>query len=198
MILKVLIGCEESQAVCKEFRALGHEAFSCDLLPCSGGYPEWHLQMDVFEAIKLKEWDLAIFHPPCQYMAVSGARWMYNKDGTINQERKKNQDDALDFVRRLMNCGIPHIAIENPISVISTKIRKPDQIIHPWMFGHGERKATSLWLKDLPLLEPTDIVEGREQRIWKLPPSADRAKLRSKTFSGIAKAMAKQYSEYII
>lgn len=156
--LKILIGCEESQAICKEFRELGFEAFSCDLLPCSGDYPEWHLQMDIFEAIKLANWKFAIFHPPCQYMAISGARWMYNKDGSINQERKENQEKALDFVRKLMDAPIDSILIENPCSVISSRIRKPDQIIQPWFFGDKAFKATHLWLKNLPKLVPTNIL----------------------------------------
>lgn len=205
-ILKVLIGCEESQAICKEFRALGHEAYSCDLLPCSGGHPEWHLQMDVFEAIKFQKWDLLIGHPPCTFIAVSGARWMYNKDGSINQERKRNQDEALDFVRALMSVDIEHIAIENPISVISSAIRKPDQIIEPWQFGHPEKKKTCLWLKNLPPLRPTNNVydemiqlpKNRQSVIHYMSSSADRGKLRSKTYKGIAEAIAQQWSEYVL
>lgn len=201
----VLIGCEESQTICKEFRALGIEAYSCDLLPCSGGHPEWHLQMDVFEAIKLKKWDLGIFHPPCIFLSVSGARWLYNKDGSINEERRKNQEESLDFVRRLMAADIPHIAIENPISVISSRIRKPDQIINPWQFGHLENKKTCLWLKNLPLLKPTDNVKVKmiglpkkeTDKIHYASPGADRSRLRSITYRGIAKAIAQQWSEFI-
>jgi site-specific DNA-cytosine methylase len=185
--LKVLLACEESQAVCIEFRKLGHEAYSCDILPCSGGHPEWHLQMDVFEAIKLKDWDMMIAFPPCTDLAVSGAKWF--------DEKRKNgsQQKSIEFFMNLVNAPIDKIAIENPIGIMSTIYRKPDQIIQPWMFGHGETKATCLWLKNLPKLIPTNIVEGREGKIWKMPPSKNRAKLRSKTYSGIAKAMATQW-----
>ena len=132
--MKVLIACEESQAITKQFRKLGHEAYSCDLLPCSGGYPEWHYKQDVFQVIN-KGWDLMIAHPPCTYLALSGNRWLYNKDGSKNEKRYKNQKESLDFVRALMAAPIKRIAIENPLSVISSKIRKPDQIVQPWMFG---------------------------------------------------------------
>ena len=210
--MKVLVACEESQAVTKELRKLDHEAFSCDLLPCSGGYPKWHYQQDVFEVID-KGWDMMIAHPPCTFLAVSGARWLYNKDGSKNEERWKNQAEALDFVQRLMDAPIDKIAIENPISVISSNIRKPEQIIQPWMFGDKAQKSTCLWLKNLPLLEPTDIVEKGEfiefiskkgvkkkQPKWyfdalknaKTP--EERRTLRSKTFKGIAEAMAKQWT----
>ena len=210
--MKILVACEESQAVTKELRKLGHEAFSCDLLPCSGGYPEWHYQQDVFEVID-KGWDMMIAHPPCTFLAVSGARWLYNKDGSKNEERWKNQAEALDFVQRLMDAPIDKIAIENPISVISSNIRKPEQIIQPCMFGDKAQKSTCLWLKNLPLLEPTDIVEKGEfiefiskkgvkkkQPKWyfdalknaKTP--EERRTLRSKTFKGIAEAMAKQWT----
>jgi hypothetical protein len=210
--MKILVACEESQAVTKELRKLGHEAFSCDLMPCSGGYPGWHYQQDVFEVIN-KGWDMMIAHPPCTFLAVSGARWLYNKDGSKNEERWKNQAEALDFVQRLMDAPIHKIAIENPISVISSNIRKPEQIIQPWMFGDKAQKSTCLWLKNLPLLEPTDIVEKGEfiefiskkgvkkkQPKWyfdalknaKTP--AERRTLRSKTFKGIAEAMAKQWT----
>ncbi len=202
-MFKILIGCEESQTICKAFRKLGAEAYSCDLLPCSGGYPEWHLQMDVFEAIKLKKWDLAVFHPPCTLLAVSGARWLYNKDGSINHERKKAQDEALDFVQKLMDADIPHIVIENPISIISSRIRKPDQIINPSQFGHLENKKTCLWLKNLPGLVPTNNVtelmknlpKRETSRIHYMPPGPDRARLRSVTYQGIADAIASQYME---
>ena len=210
--MRILVACEESQAVTKELRKLGHEAFSCDLLPCSGGYPEWHYQQDVFEVIE-KGWDMMIAHPPCTFLAVSGARWLYNKDGSKNQERWNNQAEALDFVQRLMDAPIDKIAIENPISVISSQIRKPEQIIQPWMFGDKAQKSTCLWLKNLPKLEPTNIVEKGEfiefiskkgvkkkQPKWyfdalkqaKTP--EERRTLRSKTFKGIAEAMAKQWT----
>jgi len=203
--MKVLIGCEESQAICKAFRALGFEAYSCDLDPCSGERPEWHLQMDVFEAIKLHDWTLGIFHPTCQYLSVSGARWMYNKDGSINQDRKDKQDKALSFVQRLMDADIPHIAIENPISVISSKIRKPDQIIQPWMHGHPETKSTCLWLKNLPTLVPTNNVKAEMEKLPKkeqskihyMSPGPERARLRSKTFEGVARACAEQWSTFL-
>lgn len=215
--MKVLIACEESQAVTKEFRALGHEAFSCDLLPCSGGHPEWHYQQDVFEVID-KGWDLMIAHPPCTFLAVSGARWLYNKDGTPNEERFYNQKQALDFVQMLMNAKIDKIAIENPISVISSAIRKPDQIIQPYMFGDSASKSTCLWLKNLPKLEPTNIVSKGEffewvdkktgiikkQAMWyyqalqKAKSAEERRTLRSKTFKGIAEAMASQWGGNIL
>jgi hypothetical protein len=159
--MRILVACEESQAITKELRNLGHEAFSCDLLPCSGGYPEWHFQQDVLEVIE-KGWDMMIAHPPCTFLAVSGARWMYNKDGSVDQERLKNQKEGLDFVQKLMDAPIEKIAIENPISVISSQIRKPDQIVQPWMFGDKAQKSTCLWLKNLPKLEPTDIVDKGE------------------------------------
>jgi hypothetical protein len=212
--MKVLIACEESQAVTKAFRELGHEAYSCDILPCSGGHPEWHYQQDVFEIIN-KGWDLMIAHPPCTYLAVSGARWLYNKDGTINQERYNNQVQALKFVTDLMEANIPKIAIENPISIISSNIRKPDQIIQPYWFGDAASKSTCLWLKNLPKLEPTNIVskgsffefkdrktgKNKKQPMWyyealqqaKTP--AERRTLRSKTFKGIAEAMATQWTK---
>jgi len=212
--MKILVACEESQTITKELRKLGHEAFSCDLLPCSGGEPEWHYQQDVFEVID-KGWDMMIAHPPCTFLAVSGARWLYNKDGSKNKERWKNQSEALDFVQRLMDAPIDKIAIENPISVISSNIRKPDQIIQPWMFGEKAQKSTCLWLKNLPLLKATDIVEKGEfveftskkgvkkkQPKWyfdalknaKTP--EERRTLRSKTFKGVAKAMAKQWGNF--
>lgn len=180
----ILVGCEESQEVCKAFRAKGHEAYSCDLLPCSGGHPEWHLQMDIFEAINSREYDLKIGFPPCTDLAVSGARWF--------EEKRKNgsQQKSIDFFLRIASC---FDVLENPIGIMSTIYRKPDQIIQPWQFGHGETKSTCLWLNGLPKLIPTNIVSGREQRIWKLPPSENRSKLRSKTFPGIAKAMADQW-----
>jgi len=210
--MKILVACEESQAVTKELRKLGHEAFSCDLLACSGGHPEWHFKQDVFEVIK-QGWDMMIAHPPCTFLAVSGARWLYNKDGSKNIKRYKNQAEALDFVQKLMDAPINKIAIENPISVISSNIRKPDQIIQPWMFGDKAQKSTCLWLKNLPKLEPTDIVDKGEfiefiskkgvkkkQPKWyfdalkdaKTP--AERRTLRSKTFKGIAEAMATQWT----
>lgn len=181
--MRVLVGCEFSGVVRNAFRNRGHEAWSCDLLPSDDNSP-FHIQGDVL-AVLNKGWDLAIFHPPCTHLAVSGARWF--------KDKIQEQKEALDFVRLLLNAPVPRIALENPISIISSKIRKPDQIIQPWQFGHGETKATCLWLKNLPKLEPTNIVEGREARVHKLPPSEDRWKLRSITYRGIAEAMADQW-----
>jgi hypothetical protein len=190
--IKILIGCEESQAVCIAFRELGFEAYSCDLLPCSGGHPEWHIQDDVLRHLK-DGWDLMIAFPPCTDLAVSGARWFTDKIKNGQQRR------SIEFFLRLWEQDqIEKIAIENPIGIMSTWLRKPDQIIQPWMFGHGETKATCLWLKNLPKLRPTYIVDGREQRVWKMAPSEERSKLRSKTFPGIAAAMATQWGEYIL
>jgi site-specific DNA-cytosine methylase len=184
--MKCLIACEESQEVTKAFRALGHEAWSCDLQDCSGGHPEWHIKDDVLKVLS-HGWDMMIAFPPCTDLAVSGARWFKEKRETGDQQR------SINFFLQLALCGIERVAIENPIGIMSTHFRKPDQIIQPWQFGHGETKATCLWLRNLPILEPMEIVEGREQRIWKMPPSKDRAKNRSKTFPGIAKAMAEQW-----
>ena len=184
--MKVLIACEYSGRVRDAFIALGHDAISCDLLPTDSPGP--HYQGDVFDIIN-DGFDLMIAHPPCTHLAVSGARHFEakRKDG--------RQAAALDFVQRLMNADIPRIALENPVSIISSKIRKPDQIIQPWQFGHGETKSTCLWLKGLRLLKPTDIVTGRDDRIHKMPPSPDRWKLRSTTYQGIANAMAAQWGE---
>lgn len=197
--LSILVGCEESQAVCIELRKLGHYAFSCDLQKCSGGHPEWHLQMDVFEAIKLQTWNMAIFFPTCTYLTISANKWYKDqpplKSGAlVGEERRRARIEAIDFFMKLYNCGIQKIAIENPIGVMSTEFRKPDQVLQPWMFGHGETKATCLWLKNLPKLKPTNIVSGREQRLHFLSKTPDRAKLRSKTYPGIAKAMAIQWT----
>lgn len=180
--MRVLIACEYSGTVRDAFIGNGHDAMSCDLLPTDKNGP--HYQGSVFDIIN-DGWDLMVAHPPCTHLAVSGARWFKDK---VNE-----QQQALDFVRKLMECDIPKICIENPISIISSRIRKPDQIIQPWMFGHGETKATCLWLKNLPLLTPTNIVEGREPKVHLLPPSPDRWKIRSKTYDGIAKAMAEQW-----
>ena len=181
--MKVLVGCEYSGIVRDAFLALGHEALSCDLLPSERHGP--HYQGDVRDILS-DGWDIAIFHPPCTHLAVNGARWFKYK--------RQEQAEAPDFVRLLMSADIPRIAIENPVSVISSHIRKPDQIIQPWQFGHGETKATCLWLKSLPLLRPTQIVDGRAARIHHMPPSPERWKERSRTYEGIAKAMAAQWS----
>lgn len=185
--MRILVACEESQAVCKEMRRLGHEAYSCDIIPCSGGHPEWHLQVDALELLKMK-WDMIIAFPPCTNLAVSGARYFREKQADGRQQA------SVEFFMQFANADCKRIAIENPIGIMSTRYRKPDQIIQPWQFGHGETKATCLWLKGLPKLQPTDIVEGREQRVWKMPPSPERAKLRSKTYLGVARAMAEQWA----
>ena len=204
-ILNVLVGCEESQAIAIEMNNLGHIAHSCDLVECSGGHPEFHIQDDIFHVLHSSRYsislDLFIAHPPCTYLSNSGVRWLYNKDGSRNEERWRKMEDAALFFKALLNVNCDHIAIENPImhkhamEIIGVK---QSQIIQPWQYGHGETKATCLWLKGLPNLVPTDIVDGREQKMWKLPPSADRQKLRSKTYPGIARAIANQYTEYVL
>jgi len=180
--MKVLVACEFSGTVRDAFIRMGHDAFSCDLMDSETDGP--HLKGDVMDIID-NGWDLMIAHPPCTHLAVSGARWF--------KEKQTEQLEALEFVRRLLDAPIPMIALENPISIISSRIRKPDQIIQPWMFGHGETKATCLWLKGLPNLTPTNVVDGRENRIHKMPPSENRWKERSRTFKGIADAMALQW-----
>jgi hypothetical protein len=187
---KVLIACEESQAVCIEFRKLGIESYSCDIIESSGGHPEWHIQDDVLKHL-YNNWDLVIAFPPCTHLAVSGAKW-------FEQKRKDGrQKQGIDFFMQFTNYT-GKIAIENPIGIMSNIWRKPDQIIQPWMFGHPESKATCLWLNGLPPLYPTEIVSGREQKVWRMAPGPDRAKLRSKTYPGIAKAMANQWGNYIL
>lgn len=180
--MKVLVACEYSGVVRDAFIRAGHDALSCDLLPTDAPGP--HYRGDVRDILG-NGWDLMIAHPPCTHLAVSGARWF--------QEKQQEQAEALEFVRLLLNAPIHRIALENPVSIISSRIRKPTQIIQPWQFGHGETKATCLWLKNLPKLQPTDIVAGRESRIHKLPPSPDRWKIRSMTYPGIAEAMATQW-----
>ena len=205
--MKILVGCEESQAVTKELRKLGHEAYSCDILPCSGEFPEYHIQGDITEQLN-KGWDMLIAFPPCTDLAVSGARHFPQKiaDG--------RQQQGIDFFMAMINAPIPKIAVENPIGIMSTKYRKPDQIIHPWMFGDKASKSTCLWLKGLPKLVPTDIVDKGEfieftskkgvkkrQAKWyfdalkNAKTNAERSTLRSKTFQGIAKAMATQWTK---
>ena len=180
--MRVLVACEYSGAVRDAFIRAGHDAISCDLLPTDVLGP--HYQGNVLDVIG-DGWDLMIAHPPCTHLAVSGARWF--------KEKQKEQAEALDFVRLLLAAPVPSIALENPVSIISSRIRKPDQVVQPWQFGHGETKATCLWLKNLPLLKPTNIVDGREARIHRMPPSPDRWKERSKTYVGIAAAMAEQW-----
>jgi len=234
--MNILIACEESQAVCKTFRDLGHNAYSCDILPCSGGHPEWHYNFDVFEVIANNggvlqngeehfldgKWDLMIAHPPCTFLSVSGARWFYHPEdkGKPVEERrphprfpnrKQEKQDAIDFFMKIANADIERIAIENPIGAISTNWRKPDQIVQPYMFGDEASKATCLWLKNLPLLTPTKIV-GKGERVVlssgrSLPKwysdsfhtsisTEERRTLRSKTFQGLADAMADQWSKF--
>jgi site-specific DNA-cytosine methylase len=180
--MRVLIACEYSGTVRDAFIARGHDAMSCDLLPSERPGP--HHQGDVFDIIR-DGWDLMIAHPPCTHLAVSGARWW--------KDKLDEQAEALWFVAQLMGAPIPRIAIENPVSKISTAIRKPDQIVQPWQFGHGETKATCLWLRGLPKLVPTQVVGGREARIHKMSPGPDRWKERSRTYQGIADAMASQW-----
>lgn len=233
--MKILVACEESQAITKELRALGHDAYSCDLLPCSGGHPEWHFNYDVFQVIEENggtlqngnvvndglDWELMIAHPPCTFLAVSGARWYYHPDdsGMPTSERRphprfpnraKDREEAVEFFIKLCEAPIDKIAVENPVGIISTRYRKPNQTVHPWMFGDEASKATCLWLKNLPLLEPTNIV-GKGERVTlksgkSLPKwysdaltnsktAAERRTLRSKTFKGMAQAMALQWTK---
>lgn len=183
--MRVLVACEYSGRVRDAFIAAGHYAMSCDLLPSESGTQHHH--HGPVEDVILDGWDLMVAHPPCTHLAVSGARHFKRK------AEQGLQDEALAFVRMLMAAPIDRIAIENPVSVISSRIRQPDQIIHPWQFGHGETKATCLWLKNLPRLKPTHVVAGRESRVWKMPPGPERWKERSRTYEGIAHAMAAQW-----
>ncbi len=233
--LNILVACEESQAVTKELRNLGHNAYSCDLLKCSGGKPQWHFNMDVFKVIKNKggmlqngksvtingDWDMMIAHPPCTFLAVSGAKWYYDpadKDKPVEERRPhprfpnrvKEREEAVKFFKRLWNVKIPKIAIENPVGIMSTRLCKPTQIVQPWMFGDEATKTTCLWLKGLPLLTETDKVGKGERRFFKsgksqpmwysnalttAKSSEERRTLRSKTFLGMAKAMAEQWTK---
>lgn len=197
--MAILVACEESQAVTKEFRSMGLEAYSCDIEPCSGGHPEWHLQEDVIPLLS-QTWDMIIAFPPCTHLASSGATY-------FEQKRKDGrQQQGIDFFMQFVNADCPKIAIENPIGIMSTKYRKPDQIIQPWMFGHPWTKSTCLWLKGLPRLTETD---NKKEEMKSLPkkitspilamsPSEDRAKMRSKTYPGIAKAMAQQWGQNLL
>lgn len=205
--MNILVACEESQAVTIELRLLGHNAYSCDILPCSGGHPEWHIFGDVLNVLNGNavfrtqdgkihcidgQWDMLICFPPCTDLASSGARWFKEKQANGRQQR------SIEFFMRFVNAPCERIAIENPIGIMSTQYRKPDQIIQPWQFGHGETKATCLWLKGLSQLQPTKIVPGRKPRIHHMPPSKDRSILRSKTYPGIAKAMAEQWAGKVV
>jgi len=227
--MRVLIGCEESGVVRRAFRALGHEAWSCDILPARDGSPH-HLQVDLKEVLWgglvpaegdfSGGWDLAIFHPPCTRLTVAGARWQTDhwvrKNGCKSEHKgsqpgfrmtkcgngcrwhdgvknRAMQAEAVEFFRMCLDAQIPRVAVENPVGVISSIIRPPDQYIQPWQFGHGEQKKTGLWLRNLPLLKPTKIVSGREQRVWKMAPGPNRERDRSETYAGIAAAMAEQW-----
>lgn len=199
--MRVLVACEESQIVTNEFRKLGHEAFSCDIIPTSGSHPEWHLQQDVIPLLNEK-WDMIIAFPPCTHIAVSGAAW-------FEQKRKDSrQQQGIDFFMLFVNLECEKVCIENPVGIMSTQWRKPDQIIQPWMFGDPYEKKTCLWLKGLPRLKISNAVTPKPRKkfkggktmpewyadAWKMPPK-ERAKLRSKTFPGIAKAMAEQWGK---
>lgn len=202
--MMILIACEESQRVCTSFRNYGFEAFSCDIQECSGNHKEWHIKADVTSLLNgdtyftvsdgteyyVNEWDCVIAFPPCTDLAVSGAKY-------FDEKRKDGrQQKSIEFFLQFTKLKCPW-SIENPVGIMSTYYRKPDQIIQPWQFGHGETKKTCLWLNKLPALKPTLIVEGREQRIWKMPPSENRAKERSKTYWGIAEAMGRQWGDYL-
>ena len=205
--MKILVACEKSQAVTIELRKLGHEAYSCDIEPCSGGHPEWHLQQDVIPLLKEK-WDMIIAFPPCTYLTVTGNRWFnVERYGDKAIQRLKDREEAIKFFMMFANADCQRIAIENPVGVMSTEWRKPDQIIQPYMFGEAAEKKTCLWLNGLPLLKPTNIVEPPPRKVfdsgksmpewyanlWRLPPK-ERASIRSKTFPGIARAMAEQWA----
>lgn len=196
--MRVLIACEESATVREAFRALGHDAWSCDVVPSR--VPGNHIQADVLTVLG-DGWDLMIAHPPCDYLTVSGNRWFRDdaKAGPgilVGEARREAQSRALEFVLALWRAPIPKVVIENPIGRLSTLWRKPSQVIQPWQFGHGEIKATCLWLRGLPLLAPTLIVEGREARVHRMPPGEARARERSKTLEGIASAMAAQWGGF--
>lgn len=228
--INILVGCEESQAVTIELRKLGFNAYSCDIQECSGGHPEWHLRMDVFEAIKggtfgglghnnvvhINKWHAAIFFPDCTYLTVTGNKWMKDqpprKSGAlVGAARRQAREQAVQFFLNLYNSDIDYVALENPVGVMSTYFRPPDQIINPYQFGHPEPKKTCLWVKGLPLLKPTNIVEQEAYHVTKsgknLPKwyayadkskgQKERAKIRSKTFPGIAQAMAEQYGNFL-
>lgn len=195
--MKVLVACEESQAVTKAFRALGHEAYSCDIQPCSGGKPEWHIEGDVLEQLD-KGWDMMVAHPPCTYLSNAGARFLYPK-GVLNEERLALGLEAKEFFMKLLAAPIDKIAIENPVQSRVFGIPKYDQTIEPYWFGHPFKKKTCLWLKNLPPLEPTDLLEKPESTKvagnWFNKGGKERQKNRSKTFSGIAKAIAEQWGK---
>lgn len=225
--MNVLVACEESQRVCTAFREKGHNAFSCDILPCSGGHPEWHIQCDVLHILNQKpcfrnfginlytsdgkhhfvqKWDLIIAHPPCTYLTLAGNKWFNPEFADRFPDRQKQRKEAVDFFMAIANADCDRIAIENPVGIMSSQWRKPDQYIEPYMFGDPEKKKTGLWLKGLPLLKPTNIVEpviihcksGANEPRWHMEtmhlPKEERSRVRSQTFIGIAKAMASQWS----
>lgn len=215
--MRILIACEESQAVCKEFRRLGHEAYSCDIQECSGGHPEWHYQQDIFEVINMG-WDMMIAFPPCTYLTVTGNKWMKPEYKDRFPTRHQDRKDAIQFFMALANAPIDRIAIENPIGIMSSEWRKPNQIIQPFYFGDKSRKSTCLWLKNLPKLiysEENNLFEEKtsvepdiyhfkngkgscsRDYMYALKQGKDRAKIRSKTFPGIATAMAEQWNNYL-
>lgn len=225
--MRVLVACEESQAVCKAFRELGHEAYSCDIQDCSGGHPEWHIQSDVLKILNpyelpfggsviefrtmdgmdyvIEKWDLIIAHPPCTYLTLAGNKWFKPEFADRFPDRQKQRKEAVDFFMAIANADCDKIAVENPVGVMSSQWRKPDQYIEPFMFGDPEKKKTGLWLKGLPLLKPTNIVEpviihcksGANEPKWHMEtmhlPKEERSRVRSQTFIGIAKAMADQW-----
>jgi hypothetical protein len=218
----ILVGCEESQAITLAFRKLGHEAFSCDLLECSGGHPEWHIQGDVLDAIASRDWDLLIAHPPCTFIANSSVQWLSHPDDKhlpfddrrVNPKypnRRKDMHDSIEFVKALYNCKIPLVAVENPMGLLSTRWQKYDQVIQPYQFGDEATKTTCLWLKGLPHLTHTNVV-GKGERVFfksgkshpkwyadalaKAKTKQERQTLRSKTFPGIASAIAEQWGMY--
>lgn len=207
-MLKVLVACEESQAVCKAFRALGHEAYSCDIQECSGGHPEWHIQGDVLPLLNEK-WDLIIAHPPCTYLSNAGARWLY-AGGKLNEERYKKGLDGKEFFLKFLNANCNHVAIENPIPSSVYDLPQYTQVIQPYEYGEPWSKKTCLWLKGLPPLQPTKIIEdhkpfcssgsyskSHDPKYKGASRKGGSAKSRSKTFPGIAKAMAEQWSKFI-
>ena len=224
--MKVLVACEESQRVCMAFRERGHEAYSCDIVDCSGGHPEWHIKKDVLKVINpendgemdaisfwtmddtihiVEKWDLIIAHPPCTYLTLAGNKWFNPEFADRFPDRQKQRKEAIDFFMAIANADCEKIAIENPVGVMSSQWRKPDQYIEPYMFGDPEKKKTGLWLKGLPLLKPTNIVEpviihcksGANEPRWHMKtmhlPKEERSRVRSQTFIGIAKAMSEQW-----
>lgn len=202
--MRVLVACEESQEVCKAFRALGHEAYSCDIEPCSGGHPEWHLQCDALELLKMR-WDMIIAHPPCTYLTNAGNKWFKAEFKERFPDRENQREAAVSFFMAFWTADCPRVAIENPQGIMSSRFRKPDQYIEPYMFGDAEKKKTGLWLRGLPTLTPTEVVEpviiecasGAREPRWHMEtmhlPPKERSKARSKTFPGIARAMAEQW-----